>query len=481
MNKIFAFAPTFLVLLGLLGFAPEAAAASCSSVCDDWDHSCVPCAGGGAKSFLKSPRKNNNKSKKPPVASKAKTPNAEVPNANVPNANAQPPAPEKPPGEDISAMVGAVEECRSALSSAKSECDQDQDTGVQGARTDLANFAANMGPAIANQIGINGVCSGMAKYLGAANAAVAAFSVTCSSAKSSCIKTCQEARVKVSSNPQTEATYGPQVSVLSESCRDLEVQIQQAGQAIDNVVGSIQGAQACANQTDSELFSFCKSNPNAVGCSNIATDCSNPTVAASNPICICKANPTAESCTGLQAKALDGRGGGSYDTSSMTPNGTGSGSANIDSGLLGNVDWQGDPNYKADTSRSEDIGGNKGGRPLMDGGAGGGGGGSGGGGGGAHGDGIAVNSGFRGGGGGGGGWSSGGGSGDGNGGPQAIARGTAGAGGPDLRQFLPGQKFDPKMRGMAGMTGPDGITGPHSDIWRKIQNRYQVEKSKLMP
>jgi hypothetical protein len=44
--------------------------------------------------------------------------------------------------------------------------------------------------------------------------------------------------------------------------------------------------------------------------------------------------------------------------------------------------------------------------------------------------------------------------------------------------------MDPRVnRGLAGITGPDGITGPHTDIWKKIQNRYQVqmEASKLMP
>jgi hypothetical protein len=43
--------------------------------------------------------------------------------------------------------------------------------------------------------------------------------------------------------------------------------------------------------------------------------------------------------------------------------------------------------------------------------------------------------------------------------------------------------MDPKNanRGLAGISGPDGITGPHSDIWKKIQNRYQIKTSELMP
>ncbi|MBV2168846.1 MAG: hypothetical protein KUL82_09075, partial [Bdellovibrio sp.] len=51
---------------------------------------------------------------------------------------------------------------------------------------------------------------------------------------------------------------------------------------------------------------------------------------------------------------------------------------------------------------------------------------------------------------------------------------------PDLKKFLPGGQFDPK-RGVSGLAGPDGITGPHSNIWQKIQNRYQVMMPTLLP
>ena len=51
---------------------------------------------------------------------------------------------------------------------------------------------------------------------------------------------------------------------------------------------------------------------------------------------------------------------------------------------------------------------------------------------------------------------------------------------PDLRQFLPGGRLDPN-RGVAGSSGPDGITGPHSNIWQKVQNRYKVVSPSLIP
>jgi hypothetical protein len=42
----------------------------------------------------------------------------------------------------------------------------------------------------------------------------------------------------------------------------------------------------------------------------------------------------------------------------------------------------------------------------------------------------------------------------------------------DLSQFLPGGAKDPR-RAIAGIVGPDGITGPHSSNWEKIHVRYR--------
>lgn len=109
------------------------------------------------------------------------------------------------------------------------------------------------------------------------------------------------------------------------------------------------------------------------------------------------------------------------------------------------------------------------------------GGGSGGGGGYGEEDPLRVTAGFYGAGGGAGGSLGGrGGSGGAGGyGGQRAANGAAG--GPDLRAFLPGGKYDPRQRGIAGATGVDGITGPHTNIWHKIQNRYQATSPTLLP
>lgn len=493
MNKYFIFTPLFLLVFALLGFSSESLAykkrgtdgRSCAEACDGRDYQCVTCAEiqAASSSARRTPVKRNNSNAKKENGEKENTAKENGANKegdkNAQGQNSKDKAP-----DNFASISATVDQCRSSLDDAQSKCDQAQNDEVQGSTMNLNSFA-NLIPSLSNQLGLNGVCDRGQQLVTAANAAVAAFSELCVSAKKSCMDSCQTARRTVSSDPTTETQFGSQVNGLIDSCKSLETNIQAARQGMENTVGALQGLGNCKTNFDTGLFDLCKTNPNAFGCTAaLATDCSNPTVAASNPICICKANPNAESCTGINAKALGGE--NRFDSASMTPNGmNGAGGTDLPSGgFLDDPSWQGDPNLKADKSRSEEIGGSKGGRPLMEGGGGGSGGAGGRGAGGANGTGVAVNAGFRGGGGGGGGWGSGSSSGDAEARGAAVgtAVGVAGANGnPDLRQFLPGQKFDPKARGIAGMTGPDGITGPHSDIWRKIQNRYQIEKAKLMP
>lgn len=381
---------------------------------------------------------------------------------------------------DPSAANQAVQQCRADTISAMSDCDQDKDSGIQGSQTTLSNFAVNM----SSQMGIQGACSGIGKALMGANAAVTAFSYMCSSAKTKCMNSCNSAMEMVQNMEYSSSTPTMMLDIDHNrlNCRNLETKVKQASEAMQNMVGAISGAQSCAEQTGTDLFNYCQSNPSAIGCANVAQDCSNPSVAASNPICICKANPTASNCVAMNLKAGDSgfQDGGGGASMNGIANGKGGTNADGIEGLLGDVSWQGDPTLKPSQGPADDAGGAKGGRPLMEGGAGGSTAGGGGGGAGGAGTTVAVNSGFRGGGGGGGGWGSySGGQGEYAGNPQAP--GQPGAHGPDLRQFLPGGKFDPKNRGLAGISGPDGITGPHTDIWKKINNRYQVEQHKLMP
>jgi len=370
------------------------------------------------------------------------------------------------------AVQQAMQKCQEKLVAARNDCDQHQDTGVQTAEGDIKNIAANMG-----RMGFS-ACTALGKGIAGANGALAVFSGMCSGSKKDCTSACTVALSGAKATNSVNDIMAAQENL--QGCKALDAKIQQAAQQIQSVAATVSGAQDCSKDTTTDgLYDFCKNNPSAVGCSTEATDCTNPSIAASSPICICKDNPSAATCGGANLKA--GGGFDNFDSASLGGAAPGSTGTLDSSGILGDDDWAGDPNAKSDNTRAEDVGGSKGGRPLDEGGGGRGGGGKDGGGGpGGPGTGVAVNAGFRGGGGGGGSFGGGGAEGtwvaEGQPAPGAAANGN-----PDLRNFLPGGKYDPKTRGLAGLSGPDGITGPHTDIWKKIQNRYQVKQSSLMP
>jgi hypothetical protein len=237
-------------------------------------------------------------------------------------------------------------------------------------------------------------------------------------------------------------------------------------------------------------FLKCQANPALPGCEIYNTgrvDCSNPTMAATNKVCICATNPREPICLNSQSA-----GGGS--------------SGGISSGASGKID----PSSRlAEKSAGKDFGGDipdgpsiaqgkpngSGGAESLDGKQGGGASLGGGGGGGGEGPAsgskaqqasaeAAVHGGFYSGNSGGtrfgfGGSGSSGASGMRFGGSPALtAEGLPE--GPDLRKFLPGGQFDPK-RGISGVGGADGLTGPNSNNWEKIKNRYQVMSPTLLP
>lgn len=377
-------------------------------------------------------------------------------------------------------VTRALNACTDAKATAMNDCDQDQDTGMKGAQSTLTNFAVTAG-----QMGIAAVCTKMATLLAGANGAVIYFQQSCDSSRTKCMQTCQASGNSVRSMTGLADSYMSasrgQVDDAYDACKKLDVKIAQSGQAIQNILSTVTGAQSCATNTSSDLYNYCTQNPTAIGCETVATDCSNPTIAASNQICICKANPSASGCTGAVAKDLNG---GYTDSASSTTTPAASGSGIDTDSMLNSLKYDGN-GMTPSQGTAEDPGGKKGGAARLGDSSGGGMGGDNGGKPGASPAALAVNAGFRGGSGGGGGWGSGGGNGGGGGYDRPEQQNPQNPNGPNLRDFLPNGKLDPKVvnRGLAGISGPDGITGPHSDLWKKVQNRYQVqmESSKLMP
>ncbi|WP_374001213.1 hypothetical protein [Bdellovibrio bacteriovorus] len=395
-------------------------------------------------------------------------------------------------GPDCSAQYSELaQQCSEAVAATSHTCDEKNDTGMSGVANTASQLSLMFGQQTASSI--QAACSRMASLSAAANAAVAAYRLTCSNSISSCRSACSALVDYVNSNPTcmvqgfSGAAGGNSAMIESaqaqaERCDRFESKVQEANQAIANYAGTMQNASQCAEKTSGDTAAvpeICKANPNLPGCANTGpVDCTKPEM-ASNKVCICSQNPTDPVC--LSEKGMNGT---TY--SSINP------SARLNS-LGGDVpsgDLPGLPSISHGKPGSGGAGEAVDGRQGAGAGISSFGGGAGGPAGSAQERGAGedsdsnVNAGFYGGGGGsygGGAAGTGGGYGGGAAGAPGVANRDGKNGGTDLRQFLPGGQFDPKARGIAGVSGPDGITGPHSNIWKKIQNRYQVLSPTLMP
>lgn len=366
-------------------------------------------------------------------------------------AGAAVPAPGVPPESSIAT-------CESAAEAAALACDPERD----GSMINAANTATQTAQAIGGMSGAAGACSSLGQAIVAAQGALGGFQANCGMKQSRCQAACEKASFPVS----------------YKAC--LYYQNVQA-RALTNIMGAaqmLQSVKACSGKLGSSLAQMCAQNPALAVCASLQgpISCNDPAVAATNTTCICQNNPADPRC-------------GSIDNSSQWVSNTGSGA---DSSTLSDASAFGDglgdlmggdelamgtPSEAGDNQLAKgNLGGGGGG--LGGGGTGGGGGGASGGtgrgGSGANADILKGSYGGRGGG-------SGGSYGYGSRDPGA-GYGTGATANPnvDLNKFLPGGKMDPS-RGLAGVSGPDGITGPNSDIWKKIRTRYFAVSPQMRP
>jgi hypothetical protein len=294
------------------------------------------------------------------------------------------------------------------------------------------------------------LCGGIAATSTGAQAAVATYARMCEKATSACFEACKGTDANSVKNLKDCKANGERAS-------DAQAEITRAMLSLKNAV------------------TVCQNNFGDLG--NLAQ-------------AHCAQDPASCNFTlpnGIQTNALMPDQAGGASGGSLAGAGSSSRGAGPGGGL--NLD---DLNDDADkglgeikpSKPGEEIGGSKGGGHVAGGSSGGNGGGAGGPGGGKKEGGLLTNilSGF---------WSGGGGigsalksffggdKGDGYAGRVAANKKN----GPDLRQFLPGGLHDPtKNRGIAGQfIGRDGMSGPHSDIWRNIKNRYQYKRASLNP
>ena len=372
------------------------------------------------------------------------------------------------------------QECDGEYVGTANSCNEKEDAGMNNFQDGAAAIALALGQQTSSSI--LAACSKMAAVAQGANAALAGYRLNCSSAIQGCQSSCKKVKDFVKANP---TCFGIPIyeSMLSaadaeiKKCSGFENKVQQAQQAIQNYGATSANAAQCAALTSGNpdtLAQYCAKNPTAIVCKTIAaTDCSNPEVAAKDRICICQKSPNAAECLQKQMAGNNGQGMSSTDSSSRLAQ-----TANADYG--GDIpDLPSIAHGKPGSGGGDAVDGSQGGGGVGGGGGGSGGGAGGGGGGSADPRTANVNGGFY--GGGGNRFGSSGGSGGGGAGGRYGTNAAAGTPrGPDLRQFLPGGQYDPK-RGISGMGGIDGITGPNTNIWHKIQNRYRVMSPTLLP
>lgn len=398
----------------------------------------------------------------------------------------------------ITEFHARLDSCRMEVQGAVNSCDEKKDPGIESVNNQASQVAVMMGQMAAASI--QAACSKMAKLTQAANAAVAAYQIACANAIESCKSACGSARSYVGQNALCLAggdyaskdafaeSMASAVDQELEKCNSLTANVAQANAAIQNYVSTSANASQCSALSDGTGLSpeICKKDPKNPMCVKPGeVDCTKPEM-ATNKVCVCSRNPFDPMCSSGQkvGGGIGAGGGNNIDSSSRLAN-------KADPGRAGDIPSLPD----IEQGEFKDSGGAVGpdAEKVGNGGiAGGGGGGSSGGGrraaGGSGGSGddesSKVVSGFYGGGGGGSkGFGSGGYRGGGNnGGYVPGAGGVMGKGDstPDLRKFLPGGQYDPR-RMISGISGPDGITGPHSNIWQKVQNRYQILKPTLLP
>lgn len=387
-----------------------------------------------------------------------------------------------------------LQACQAASTLAVETCDISADTGVNNA-VSAANQASQaigtLQPTL-QSMNIIQACSKIGDVSTAANAAVFAFQANCKTKQSSCFSTCQAAKAKAETCLGPNATTdmkipaGHSATTALQRCEQQNNQLQTADQSLRSLVQTGNQSVQCAQMAGND---FCSKFPGNAACqTQLAQNCSNPSYALANAACACLNNKQSEACIGAQ------KAGGGI--------GVGNDLAGAGKGLSGQGDPGGgvpmpppdqveklnfgDGQKKAGNSSDSGGGGGSGGGPSKQ---------------------SSINQMDKGGR-------------PGSGERQSILPGFMGQGNGGglngfvgavksavnnfmgnnnnvnaklqaerdlLKSFLPkaGQGIimpgDRKAVGGRQIASETGISGPNSDLWINVKNRYRVEASKLLP
>ncbi len=420
----------------------------------------------------------------------------------------------------VKQMRETVAICNTKAAESEGYCNPDSSPNIAAAVQ-----YGGQGAMIANafDMGTSGGCGEIAKYSAGLSAGLVVFKKICQQEAASCLKPCEDVIALDNSTDSCRSPPGgPQTAaeIPNDLVRDELDEVRKMVDAANkgqekcakqaengtNVEGQVgqalttlkQQTTTCKMKTAGvQTADFCAQNPTDQACRGSSGRNCGDAAMANDPVCKCIANPS--SCNGVNSLnnsfGTVGSIRGGAGAADLNKGAAGAGAGNLsglgamDSAGLGEIGGPVGPK-----GESRKLGGNKGGSAPSSGG----GGGQGGGaptaaaGGAAVGDNENL---YRGGRGGGAAGGSGRGAGSGSayaGGYRSAPAGALGSGsiyngrmrgakgGPNLNDFLPGGRNDPNARGVAGITGPDGITGPHTNLFMKVKNRYQAIRSSLL-
>jgi len=405
---------------------------------------------------------------------------------------------------NIARLEQLTSECESTSSTIRTVCSNTPDDMSSTLRV-LSDQASRM----VSQSALD-QCSRAAQVASATQSALSSVKIACGSSYDTCRSRCEQASNELrriqsqvsqdaslrSSNLGIEtqlAEYQNRIRSGNAECSAAQAHIRTIDQNLATITSTMEKSSQCAASLAADgqappTYDQCIQDPNRKGCELfkgiVSTNCNDPQFAATNPICICQKNPNAPQCGGINQKnnnSLISNGVfedvGSQETAASSSSG---GSSPFGGSFGGGEEFEANQRglggVESPSTSSAAGGGVYGGlraqgrplnepykKPVMQ---------------------VApsrLNANVIGRGGGGG------------GGFLSTLRSALGLGNtsskqdlstvtsvsgdkrhnniPDLTQFLPGGMRDPRRR-LSSTFGPDGITGPYSDNFKKVNVRY---------
>lgn len=375
------------------------------------------------------------------------------------------------PASDISRLNSV---CQAGYEEVRRSCDQGRHAELER----LANQEAQATQGTAD------ACGQIQQQSTNLNAALSDFQRGCDAAVNNCVSSCDQAiqsAVATTAGPPAagqsrEQSFNSQATGFKELCSGMRVKVSMVQQQTRSSLQTTLEAAGCAAATAASATGDtptqepanldCAKTPEHPHCRKQASDCSNPQIAASDPVCICSKNPAA--CGSPQNASIAMASLPSNGNPLANPNGEQGlpGEKNQDprySGVYMNPDGSGPSGGISDSGSGFNPDGTP--RRPSD----------------AEAQAVAANSadvlaGQR---------------GRGMAGRLAQPRPGPGSNGYDGQangtkmrpsDHLDMNAFRPGMhRRMAGMGYRDGITGPHTDIWKKVKDRYHAVQESLQP